>query len=142
MYKYLTIVNEFHLKTNFCSNPIYNTKLYIIYNIYKYVYIVYIKYIYIYICRVVTSKPRRFLSILRNEKEGVWKDAFRNRISQVHAQWRTLRVERTSIAPEYGSTSRKDAITPFFTSSAIVGPNFESRNLILLTRDWTTRDLI
>jgi len=30
----------------------------------------------------------------------------------------------------------------FFPSSAIVGPKFESRNLILLTRDWTTRDLI
>jgi len=30
----------------------------------------------------------------------------------------------------------------FFPSNAIVGPKFESRNLILLTRDWTTRDLI
>jgi len=32
-------------------------------------------------------------------------------------------------------------ITPFSKSNAIVGPNFESRNLILLTRDWTTCDL-
>jgi len=71
----------------------------------------------------------------------MWKDAF-NCTSQIHAQWRALRVKRTFIAPEYESTSRKDAITPFSTSSAIVGPNFESRNLILLTWDWTTCDLI
>jgi len=69
----------------------------------------------------------------------VWKDALSNCISQAHAQ--RLRVERTFVAPEYGSTSRKDAITPFSTSSAVVGPNFESRNLILLTQDWTTCDL-
>jgi len=72
----------------------------------------------------------------------VWKDAFSNCISQVYARWRTLRVERTFMAPECGSTSRKDAITPFSKSSAIVGPEFESRNLILLTRDRITRDLI
>jgi len=72
----------------------------------------------------------------------VWKDAFNNRISQVYAQWRTLRVERTFMAPECGSTSRKDAITPFSSSGAIIGPEFESKNLILLTRNWTKRDLI
>jgi len=44
-------------------------------------------------------------------------------ISQAYAQWRVLRVERTFMAPEYGSTSRKDAIPPFSESSAIVGPN-------------------
>jgi len=54
-------------------------------------------------------------------------------------QRRALRVERTFMTPEYESTSRKDAMTPFSTSSAIVGPN--SRNLIPLTRDWTTCDL-
>jgi len=55
----------------------------------------------------------------RNEKEGVWKDVFSNFVSQVHAQRRALRVERTFM--EYGSTSRKDAMIPFSTSSAIVG---------------------
>jgi len=39
-----------------------------------------------------------------------------------------LRVERTFMAPEYGSTPRKDAITSFSTSNAIVGPNFEEFN--------------
>jgi len=53
-----------------------------------------------------------------------------------------LRVERIFMPPEYGSMSRKDAITPFSTNSAIVGPNFDSRNLILLIRDWTTCNLI
>jgi len=47
---------------------------------------------------------------------------------------------RTFMAPEYGSTFRRDAITSFSKSSAIVGSNFESRNLISLTRDWTTCD--
>jgi len=42
-------------------------------------------------------------------------------ISQVHAQRRALRIERTFTAPEYGSTSRKDAMTPFSSSSALVG---------------------
>jgi len=36
---------------------------------------------------------------------------------------------------------RKNAIMPFSKSNAIVGPNFESRNLILLTRNCTTCDL-
>jgi len=37
----------------------------------------------------VTSKPRRFLCKLeRNEKERVWKDAYSNCVSQVHAQGR------------------------------------------------------
>jgi len=57
----------------------------------------------------------------RKEKEGVWKDVFSNCVSQVHAQ--RLRVERTLMTLEYESTFRKDAITPFSTSSAIVGPN-------------------
>jgi len=51
-------------------------------------------------------------------------------------------TNRTHFYPEYGSTFRKDAITLFSTSSMIVGPEFESRNLILLTRNWTMRDLI
>jgi len=34
-----------------------------------------------------------------------------------------LRVERTFMTQEYGSTSRRDAITPFSVSSAIVGPD-------------------
>jgi len=36
----------------------------------------------------------------------------------------------------------KGRYNAFSTSSAIVGPELESRNLILLTWDWTTRDLI
>jgi len=35
--------------------------------------------------------------------------------------------ERTFIAPEYKSMSRKDAITLFSKSSAIVGPSFKSQ---------------
>jgi len=34
-----------------------------------------------------------------------------------------LRAERTFTTPEYGSTSRRDAITPFSVSRAIVGPD-------------------
>jgi len=56
-------------------------------------------------------------------------------------QKRVLRVERIFMALEYGSMSGKVAITPFSKSSASVGPNFESMNLILLTWDWTTCDL-
>jgi len=48
-------------------------------------------------------------------------------LSQVYAQRRVLRVERTFAAPEYGSTSRKDAMTPFSSSSALVGPNSSQR---------------
>jgi len=44
-------------------------------------------------------------------------------ISQAYAQWRVLRDERSFMTPEYGSTTRKDAITPFSESNAIVGPN-------------------
>jgi len=72
---------------------------------------------------------------------------FRNCVSQVHVQRRVLRIERSFMAgflwafPEYGSMSRKDAITSFSKNSAIVDPNFESKNLILLTRDWITCDL-
>jgi len=51
------------------------------------------------------SKSRRFFV---NLKEEIWKDAFSNCISQVHAQWRMLRVERTFMVPEYESTFRKD----------------------------------
>jgi len=51
------------------------------------------------------------------------------------------RVERTFIAPEYGSTSRKDAMTPFSREQCDRRSCFESRNLIPLTRDWTTCDL-
>jgi len=36
---------------------------------------------------------------------------------------RSERVERTFMAPEYGSTSRKNVMIPFSTSSAFVGPN-------------------
>jgi len=32
-------------------------------------------------------------------------------VSQVHAQRRVLRIERTFMGPEYGSTSRKDAFS-------------------------------
>jgi len=42
-----------------------------------------------------------------------------------------LRVERTFMALEYGSMSRKDAITPFSTSSAIVGSNSSQGTLSL-----------
>jgi len=36
---------------------------------------------------------------------------------------RDARCESIFMAPEYRSTSRKDAMTPFSKSSAIVGPN-------------------
>jgi len=65
---------------------------------------------------------------------------FRNSVSQIHAQRRVLRVEHTFMVPEYGPTFQRNAITSFPASNAIVDPNFESRNLIRLTRDWTTCD--
>jgi len=69
---------------------------------------------------VLRPNPEGFLCELeRIEKERVWKDVFRNCVSQAHAQRRALRVERTFMAREYGSTSRKDAMTPFSMSSAI-----------------------
>jgi len=73
---------------------------------------------------VITSKPRRFCFY---ELEGKRKRRYgRTQTvtdSQVYAQRRVLRVERTFMAPEYGLTSRKDAMTPLSTSSAVVGSN-------------------
>jgi len=64
--------------------------------------------------RVLRPNPEGVFFINWKEWEGgVWKDVFSNCISQVHAQWRVLRVERIFMAPEYESTSRKNAITLF-----------------------------
>jgi len=63
-------------------------------------------------CYVQTSKVL-FIRMGREEREEVWEDANSNRCSQVYAQRRVLRVERTFMALEQGSTSRRDAITPF-----------------------------
>jgi len=86
-----------------------------------------VRNIKIAILSIVTSRPQDF-SFLYFEKKGfgigrVWKDVSVTVISQAYTQWRVPRVERTFMAPEYGSTSGKDAITPFFESSALVGPN-------------------
>jgi len=84
----------------------------------------YIHYTYIYI---VTSRPQDFSFLYFEKKEfgigRVWKDVSVTVISQACTQWRVPPVERTFMAPEYGSTSLKDAITPFSESNALVGPN-------------------
>jgi len=63
---------------------------------------------------IVTSKPPFFCKIGRNEKEGIWKDVFRNCISQVHAQKRVLQVKRTFMAPEYVNVPKGCYDTFFF----------------------------
>jgi len=69
-------------------------------------------------------RPRRFcLYKLEGKRRRRYGRTYSVTVSQVYAQRRVLRVERTFMALEYGSTSRKDAITPFSMSSAIVGPN-------------------
>jgi len=74
--------------------------------------------------------------------EGVVQKLF---LVYIHAQRRALWVERSFMIPEYRSTSWRDIIAPISASNAIESPNFESRNLILLTgpqpRDWTVCDL-
>jgi len=92
----------------------------------------------LFLCTVM-SRPRRFFINWKKWEGGDMEGRIQYCISQVHAQRRVLQVERTFMAPEY--ESRKDAMTPFSSSSAIIGPNFESRSLILLTWDWTTCDL-
>jgi len=80
----------------------------------------------------VTFKPRNFFVKWKTLGRGYGR-MYSEIISQAHAQRRVLRVERTFMASEY--ESRKHAITPFSKSSVIIDPNFESRNLILSTRD-------
>jgi len=57
-------------------------------------------------------------------------------VSRKYAKRRVLQVKLTFMVPEYRLTSERTLERLF--SRAIVGSNFESRNLILLTRDWTT----
>jgi len=45
---------------------------------------------------------RKFFVKWKIEKEEIRKDAFRNYVSQVHAQKWMLQVERTFMAQEYG----------------------------------------
>lgn len=82
----------------------------------------------------------------------------RHFISQVQAQRRTLRVERTFCSSEnmvnvlkrtlpFNTTFNTNLlirylIIAFSASSAIVDPIFGSRNLIPTTQDWTTCGLI
>jgi len=52
------------------------------------------------------------------------------------------RIERTfNSSGIWISILKRRYNTLFPTNNANVGPNFESRNLILITRDWTTCDL-
>jgi len=52
------------------------------------------------------------------------------------------RIERTfNSSGIWVSILKRRYNTLFPTNNANVGPNFESRNLILITRDWTTCDL-
>lgn len=89
---------------------------------------------------IVMSKPLEiilFIHIRREEKglrRRIGRTLVRNSISQVH------RGDRYVLLGDMGQRSEKDAVTPFFASSAIVGPIFELRNLISI-RDWTTCDL-
>jgi len=80
---------------------------------------------------------RKFFVKWKEKKEEVWKDAFRNYVSRGIRYTRMLQVERIFMAQEYGSTVLKGR---FFQEQCDC-PNFESRDLILLTRDWTMCDL-
>jgi len=74
---------------------------------------------------IVTSKPRRFfckVEGMRRRRNGTYSET----VSQIHAQRRVLRVERTFMASEYGSMSQKNVL--------ILSQG-------TLTRDWTTCDL-
>jgi len=76
------------------------------------------------------------ISDVSNCNSLVWKDAIQKLcLAGIRTQRRVLRVERIFMAPEFESTSRKDAITLFSISNANVGSNFESRNLISLIQD-------
>ncbi|KYN35663.1 hypothetical protein ALC56_09961 [Trachymyrmex septentrionalis] len=62
-------------------------------------------------------------------------------LTSIHTEANTCESNAPFTVPEYGSTSRKDTMTPVPMNSANVGPTFGSKNLILLTRDWITYDL-
>jgi len=88
---------------------------------------------------VLRPNPKSFLMKWKDwEGKDYGRTLFRNCLAGIRIEARV--ANRTQMAPEYGLTSRKDAM-PFSKNSLIVGPAFESRNLIPLTWDWITCDL-
>jgi len=78
----------------------------------------------------VTSKSRRIF-VKWKEWEGESMEKRIQKLCFAGTQRHVLLSERTFMALEYESTSRKAAIMSFSKSNAIIDPNFESRNLIL-----------
>jgi len=72
---------------------------------------------------VVTSKPRRFcLYELEAKRRRRYGRTYSVTVSQVYAQRRVLRIERTFMALEYGSRPER-TLWHLFPRCAIVAPN-------------------
>jgi len=73
------------------------------------------------------SKPRKYFCEMEGLRRREYGRMYSKTVSRRYTHRGTCCESNTFMAPEYGSTSQKDTITPFSTSSAIVGPNLESR---------------
>jgi len=101
----------------------------------KVLYLTFIKYCYVQTPIICVDRFRK----KKNKKDGVWKDV-RRFVS--HACMRRGWSESNTpfITLEYGLTSWKDVITLVSNKQCDVDPNFESRNLTLITRTYTISD--